>query len=432
MNRRFALISGLVICSCLCSQDLVNDPRLKEYRKGLEGIDSLMQNGILLDDISGLEYFTGYDYKTLNDWDQYFEAILQIYMGWPSDYIKNGVIIFLQNQRNNGFIARSVPGNEWHDQEHVKPFLAQNALLVYLAYGELDWITTDEYFPRLQKYLDFWLNDMDENKNGLSEWMSAPHTGMDNQHERAGFWLDRNCEGIDLNSYLVRETQAFARLAELAGKQKLAKQYRMLSDQRKARIRELLWDPEEGFYYDRKKDKDQPIAKSLWVGAQLNVQSAGKWKIPVRSIAAFTAMWAGVATESQANAMVTRYLTNPREFWSPYPVSALSKSEIGYSTTALPGDIGCSWRANTWIPANYMIYHGLKWYGYNGIASSLARRTVELIEKAGNREYYNSETGEGVGLDPFWGWSLLGHFFMLEEALDWDINEINADAYDQP
>ena len=69
-----------------------------------------------------------------------------------------------------------------------------------------------------------------------------------------------------------------------------------------------------------------------------------------------------------------------------------------------------------------MTYHGLKWYGYNSIATALAQRTIELIEHAGNCEYYNSETGEGVGLNPFWGWSLLGHFFMLEKNLGWDIN----------
>jgi hypothetical protein len=419
-------ILGILACAVLFAQGLAHDPRLEEYRRELGWIDSLMQHGILTEEESGLEYFTGYAYKTLYDWDQYFEAIVQIYMGWPSDYIKNGVVIFLQNQQENGFIARSVPSNDWHDPEHVKPFLAQIALLVYRAYGELDWITTEAQFSRLQKYLDYWLIDMDENNNGLSEWMSAPHTGMDNQHERAGFWLDRNCEGVDLNAYLVRECRAFARLAELAGKVKLANQYRLLAEQRKARINELLWDEQDGFYYDRKKDKDQPLAASLWEGALLNVQSAGQWKIPVRSVAAFTAIWAGVASESQAGAMITRYLTNPREFWTPYPVAALAKSETWYSTTKHPGDLGCSWRANTWIPTNYMVYHGLKWYGYQGIATSLARRTVELIEKAGEREYYNSETGEGEGLGPFWGWSLLGHFFMLEEELEWDINEIDT------
>jgi hypothetical protein len=428
MKISIVFIAGLLACHYLYPQVLAGDPELENYRKGLAGIDSLMLEGRLTEDVSGLKYYSGNEYGILHDWDQYFEAILQIYMGWPSDYIRNGVIIFLRNQQENGFIPRSVPGNKWHDQEHAKPFLAQTALLVCRAYGEMDWITSRENFTKLQKYIDFWLNEMDENNNGLSEWMSAPHSGMENQHERAGFWQDRNCEGVDLNSYLVRETLAFASLAELSGKQKLANRYRVISEQRKSRIRELLWDEEDGFYYDRKKDRNQPIAKSLWEGALLNIRSLGQWKIHVRSVAAFTAMWAGVATESQANAMVTRYLTNPREFWSPYPVSALSKSEIGYSTRVLPGDTGGSWRANTWIPANYMIYHGLKFYGYEAIASSLARRTVELIDRAGNREYYNTETGEGAGPDPCRGSSLLGHFFMLEENLDWDINEISADS----
>lgn len=415
----------LIGSSCLDAQDLVNDQQVAKYRKDFAEMDEMMQKGILMEPISGLAYFTGYEYKTLYDWDQYFEAIIQIYMGWPSVYIRNGVVIFLQNQRDDGFIARSVPSSEWHDPEHVKPFLAQIALLVYRAYGELDWITNDTYFPKLQKYLDYWLFHMDENNNGLSEWMSAPHTGMDNQHERAGFWLDRNCEGVDLNSYLVRETSAFAQLAALAGKDQLASRYRQLSEKRKEKIRELLWDENDGFYYDRKKDKDKPIASSYWTWAPGNTRSEGQWKIPVRYVGAFATLWAGVASEEQARIMIMKYLTNPREFWSPYPLSVLSKSEPWYSEIHLPADNGCSWRANTWMPTNYMVYHGLKWYGYDDIASALAQRTVELIEHAGDWEYYNSETGEGVGLHPFWGWSLLGHFFMLEEELDWDINMVN-------
>jgi hypothetical protein len=92
-----------------------------------------------------------------------------------------------------------------------------------------------------------------------------------------------------------------------------------------------------------------------------------------------------------------------------------------------PGDVGRNWRANTWIRVNYMIYHGLKNFGYPGLASSLAQRTSELAAKAGDREYYNSENGEGAGASPFRGSSLLVHFFLLEETLDWDITEINTD-----
>jgi hypothetical protein len=42
-----------------------------------------MERGVLVETDTGRAYFTGYSYKTLYDWDQYFEAIVQIYMGWP-------------------------------------------------------------------------------------------------------------------------------------------------------------------------------------------------------------------------------------------------------------------------------------------------------------------------------------------------------------
>ena len=37
-----------------------------------------------------------------------------------------------------------------------------------------------------------------------------------------------------------------------------------------------------------------------------------------------------------------------------------------------------------------------------------------LMKNEGTREYYDAETGDGLGLDPFWGWSLLGYFMPLE------------------
>jgi hypothetical protein len=213
---------------------LDHDATLAKLRAGLTEEEALMRRGIFTDADTGRDYFTGYAYKTLYDWDQYFEAIVQIYMGWPSTYIKNGVTIFLDHQRESGLISRSVPSNDYHDPEHVKPFLAQMAVMVARAYGETDWILNDHTFPRLQRYLDTWLAAMDGNGDGLSEWMSAPHTGMDNQHERAGYWGDRFSEGVDLNSYLVRELRAFAYLAERYEKPALAAAYAEKAEARAA------------------------------------------------------------------------------------------------------------------------------------------------------------------------------------------------------
>ncbi len=234
---------------------LGDDTNLVALRHNLGDVQALMERGTqgVVEPDTGRAYFTGYSYKTLYDWDQYFEAIVQIYMGWPTDYIRNGVTIFLDHQRETGLISRSVPSNEHHDPEHVKPFLAQMALLVEKATGERDWTQSvaEPYFSRLKRYLDYWLAEMDGDGNGLSEWMSAPHTSMDNQHERAGFWGDRFCEGVDLNCYLVRECRAFARLAMWAGKDALAAEYIAKADTRAERIRSLCWDEADGFFYDR-------------------------------------------------------------------------------------------------------------------------------------------------------------------------------------
>ncbi len=402
---------------------LLSDPTLTQLRIALQPESALMRGGIFRDADTGREYFTGYSYQTLYDWDQYFEAIVQIYMGWPGDYIKNGVTIFLDHQQESGMISRSVPSNPWHDPEHVKPFLAQIALLVYRAYGELDWIAQEPYFSRLRKAIDFWRLEMDSNGSGLCEWMSAPHTGMDNQHERAGYWLDRFCEGVDLNSYLVREMRAFARLAALSGRGDLAGSYQAEADALAERMRALMWDEEEGWFFDRNARAGEALM-SRHAGWASSFNTSADGLIRVKSAASFAALWAGVATPEQARRMIFEHLFNPREFWSPYPVAALAKSERWYSRDWLPGDLGCNWRAHTWVPTNYMIYHGLRRYGYDQLAALVAHVTHRLVKTAGNREYYDSETGQGNGLDPFWGWSLLGHFLPYEEQAGDYIGEI--------
>lgn len=398
------------------SNALAADPDLIALRSELGEEDALMRRGIFTDPDTKRDYFTGYAYQTLYDWDQYFESIVQIYMGWPSTYIKNGVTIFLDHQQPTGIISRSVPSNEYHDPEHVKPFLSQIAVLVAKAYGETDWILNDRYFLRLRKYLDYWLEEMDGTGDGLSEWMSAPHTGMDNQHERCGYWLDRFSEGVDLNAYLVRECKAFASLATQAGEEGIATAYRQKAEALAARIRAQLWSEEDGFFYDgNARYGETPRSRHAGWGAMNRVNEP---RIRVKSVAAFAALWAQVATPEQARHMVFEHLFNPREFWTPFPVAALAKSERWYSRDHYPADLGCNWRAMVWIPTNYMIYQGLRSYGYGQLASLVAYVTHDLVKRSGNREYYDAETGEGRGLDPFWGWSLLGHFMPYEESAD--------------
>ncbi len=144
--------------------------------------------------------------------------------------------------------------------------------------------------------------------------------------------------------------------------------------------------------------------------------------IPVKYVGTFTPLWAAVATTEQARRLVKEHLLNPAEFWRPFPLPALAADEPGYSEGYLPGESTgcCTWRANTWVPTNYMAFQGLRAYGFDGVAAELAQRTFTLFERGRFCEYYTSESGIGTGLRPFWGWTGLAIFMPAELALGVD------------
>lgn len=376
------------------------------YQSDFQRINAMMQQkGVFTHPETGKQYYTGYEYATLYDWDQYFEILVQLYLGWTTEYARLGVEIFLDLQKPNGHIQRSSKGVDDQLSEHVKPFLAQICLLIYNRDGAVDFLKDNDfyYFHRMKKYLDYWLL-RPENDRGLAFWDSSPHTGMDNQHERAGYWHDSYCCGVDLNSYLARECRAFALLARMFGKNEEAKNYEAHAERLSKTIIDLMWNPEDGFFYDI----DRRTGK----------------QIGVRYIGAFATMWAGIATKEMASSMVEKYLQNPKEFNRGFIYPAMSAAMPGYTEDYLPGDLGCNWRAHTWISTNYYVFEGLRKYNYTDLADHLAKETYAQVKRIGDREYYATESMTGCGLDPFWGWSLLAYFMPFESESGYDPTEI--------
>ncbi len=68
-----------------------------------------------------------------------------------------------------------------------------------------------------------------------------------------------------------------------------------------------------------------------------------------------------------------------------------------------------------------MIFHGLIRYGFDQAAQELA-----LDLNPVTREYYNSETGQGYGMNPFWGWSSLAYLMPLEYELHYDPTDLTS------
>lgn len=102
------------------------------------------------------------------------------------------------------------------------------------------------------------------------------------------------------------------------------------------------------------------------------------------------------------DAIVKEHLLNPNEFWLPYPIPSVPKSDASFS----PNMTMLLWRGPTWININWLIFNALKEKGYEDIAKQIRDKTVELVLKSGFREFYNPFTGKGLRSRDF-AWSTL-------------------------
>jgi putative isomerase len=349
---------------------------------------------------------TGYSYGEFYDWDLYFENLFLTYYG-ISDYNRNGAEMFLDQQLECGFISRTM-GVSWSKPRHqFKPFLAQIALLGCRQTHDSRWLR-GKYYERLRKYLDYWFWYCDLDKNGLCVWDGSDHSGMDNQARRLGLDGVMAVEGVDLNSYLVRELWAMAEIAGEIGRAEDAGGFREQALQLSDQINNVFWDEADGFYYDRCER-----------GGEL---------VKIKSIAGLIPLWLGIAPPERAKRLVEEHVLNPAEFWLPYPLATWSKSEPDYYQERRGGE--CTWMGATWVPTNYMVFHGLLHYGYTAAARELADKTFRMaLDEAATREYYNGETGSGQGLNPFWGWSSLAYVMPIEAQLGYDPTDLARRAF---
>jgi putative isomerase len=353
---------------------------------------------------------TGYPYNEFYDWDLYFENLyLSYYNVWP--YCFTNLQEFLDRQHPDGYINRSLI--KQRDRQHFKPFLAQLVVLGCRQNGhDYSWVKGN-YYDRLRKYVDKWFS-YDGDGNGLPTWNSADEAGTDNQWSRGGPVGSFTIEGADLASYLVRELRALAVIANGVGRSADAKGFSDHADQLIGVMNATFWDEEAGMYYDRN-------------------EKTGKL-VPVKSATSFATLFAGAATPERARRTVQEHLLNEKEFWLTYPIASYAKTEPDYyqGSHRLPRGNGteCNWRGPTWAPTNVMAFHGLVRYGFQDTARELASRlfTMALVKNPALREYYNAETGEGLGQTQFWGFTALYYGILLESYRNYDCTALEGDS----
>jgi hypothetical protein len=344
-------------------------------------------------------FLTGYPYNEFYDWDLYFENLYLSYFG-VAPYCFTNLKEFLNREQPDGYVNRSLI--KQRDRQQFKPFLAQLAVLgSRQTNNSFEWLR-GTYYDRLNKYLVKWFS-YDGDHNGLPVWNSADAAGTDNQWSRGGALSSFEIEGTDLASYLIRELRAMAVIATELGLKDDAAGYNRHADQVVKLINEYFWDDKRGMYFDRNEK----------TGKQVNVLSA----------TSFGPLFAGACTHAQAKRLVDEHLLNPAEFWLTYPVASYAKTEPDYYQGS---HRECNWRGPTWAPTNYMIFHGLQNYGFHKEARELATKLFDMSVRKNPvlREYYNAETGEGLGQTRFWGFTALYYGMLLESELNYDASSL--------
>lgn len=352
--------------------------------------------------IPGVEgtFLTGYPYNEFYDWDLYFENLYLSYYGvWQ--YCFTNLKEFLNREQPDGYVNRSLI--KQRDRQQFKPFLAQLAVLgAKQNHDDYEWLRGN-YYDRLVKYIGKWFS-YDSDHNGLPVWNSADAAGTDNQWSRGGALSAFEIEGVDLASYLIRELRAMSVIAARLGLKADSAAFNRHTDDLVKLINTVFWDEPQGMYFDRN-------------------EKTGK-RVYVKSATNFMPLFAGAATPKRARRMIREHLLNPGEFWLAYPVASYAKTEPDYYQN--PRGKECNWRGPTWAPTNYMIFQGLQHYGYHAEARELAMRlfNMALLKNPVLREYYNAETGEGLGQARFWGFTALYYGMALESILGYDASTL--------
>lgn len=273
------------------------------------------------------------------------------------------------------------------------PILGIGLEKIFEMTGDRPWL--ERAFPVLQRSVEWYLQTLDGDKDQLVSLRHTHESCWDNSPR----WDSAMREGrrlipvetVDTNSFLACDLQRLARWARFFGNASLAAELEQRGRRMADAIRNTLWDPDTGFFYD----------------ADEKTHEKARLKTP----AAFLTLWGGIASPEQEEALVG-HLTRPDEFWTPYPLPVVARNESAYS----PRDM---WRGPTWLNINWLVIEGLRQRGRFTLARELAVRTLDAMVSQGEpavREWYHPETGEPMGALNY-GWSAAVAIDLLMDVL---------------
>ena len=196
-----------------------------------------------------------------------------------------------------------------------------------------------------------------------------------------GFAADLfHVEDVLVNSIYVMGLRSLARLL---GNAPEAAEFNRDADKTRDALLTKCWDEEVGAFFDLSGVAEKPL-KEVTISSLMPLVLEDLPRPIVERL-------------------VDTWVTDPKHFWTPYPLPSVPASDPKF----MPGNPrGFIWRGPSWINTNWFLSHALRRHGYADLADTIVVKSQECIEKSGFREYYEPFTAEGLGARDF-GWSTL-------------------------
>ena len=272
-----------------------------------------------------------------------------------------------------------IPCAEWVMGTECPPIFAWAARRVADAGAGTDFLR--EVYPGLQKLYDYWWGNEAVDPSGL---FTGGFLGMDNLprgHHQAQ---------ADASAWMAFFARDLAAIATRLGDATSATRYTADVARIAAAVNANLWDEANGFYFDRGDD--------------------GK-PIPTVSYTGLIPLIAGIVPPDRLP-RVMAVLADPAQLFGPAGIRSVSARSVMYQPGyAAAGGVNSNWLGPVWMPINYLLVEALGPID-PALAASLRARVVTTVERdwqaTGHfHEYFDGDTGEGLGADAQTGWTAL-------------------------
>lgn len=286
--------------------------------------------------------------------------------------------VYMEQQGEDGLIAYRHgprgPQTYPHKGEPTTsaPFYSWINWEVYQVSRDKDFLK-DAYQSGVQ-YTQWLFENRDDDQDGTFEW--GPYGIIENVRDwynavfqvSAERYLDVDKEDIsdeleclDLSLMVCNEMRSLSKMAKELGKEKEAQKWHNKAEKLASLINERMWDEDTQFYYN--------------INAKDHSFKFMSRNLKRQEIIGFLPLWAEVAPRERAEKLI-QHLTDTSKFWRKYGIPTLAADDSWYSPDV---DYCCKWNGPVWLLWNYMVYDGLRDYGYDDIADQLAEKMMVTV-----------------------------------------------------